>query len=157
VQQACGEQAANRRASAWRYGTIIQVARTRARRAEPAPGPDQLVLRGILGETGLDPADLRQAAPLNHELYGFYGISVWVTGTSHPRELLEATKLRRFDRHAEFTVAGLTQRGLALWATGQCPHYDVVHEDGGLDTLVTAMCDAPHRIQDNPSVDREED
>jgi hypothetical protein len=39
-----------------------RMARTRARRDEPPPRPDQLVLRGILGETGLDPADLRQAA-----------------------------------------------------------------------------------------------
>ena len=52
-------------------------------------------------------------------------------------------------------MAGLTQRGLALWATGQSPHYDVVH-DGGLDTLVTVMSEAPHHIQDNPNVDREE-
>lgn len=136
---------------------MIRVARTRARRAEPPPGPDQLVLRGILGETGLNPADLRQAAMLNHELYGFYGISVWVTGPNHPRELLETTKLRRFDRYAEFTVAGLTRCGLALWATGQSPHYDVVHEGGNLDTLVTVMCDAQYRIRDNPSLDREED
>jgi hypothetical protein len=133
------------------------VARTRARRAEPPPESDQLVLRGVLGETGLDPADLRQAAMLNHELYGFYGISVWVTGTSHPRELLETTKLRSFDRYAEFTVADLTRRGLVLWATGQSPHYDVVHEGGGLDTLIAAIWEVPHRIRDNPGVDREED
>jgi hypothetical protein len=151
-----GKQAVIHLASAGLYGTITHVARTRARRAEPAPRPDQLVLRGILGETGLDPADLRRAAMLNHELYGFYGISVWVTGTRHPRDLLESTKLRRFDRYAEFTVAGLTSPGLALWATGQSPHYDVVHE-GGLDTLVTVVCDVPHRIRDNPSADREED
>src|ERR1700678_1245535 len=51
----------------------------RALRDEPPPGPDQLVFRGILGDAGLDPADLRQAAVLNHELYGFYGVSVWVS------------------------------------------------------------------------------
>jgi hypothetical protein len=49
------------------------MAKTRAQRDEPPPDPDQLVLRGILGDTGLDPADLRQAAVINQELYGFYG------------------------------------------------------------------------------------
>jgi hypothetical protein len=50
--------------------------KTRALRDEPPPGPVELVFRGVLGDSGLDPADLRQAAVLNHELYGFYGISV---------------------------------------------------------------------------------
>jgi len=54
------------------------------------------VLCGILGDTGLDLAALRQAAVIDHELYGFYGVSVWVTSAAHPRELLECTKLIRF-------------------------------------------------------------
>jgi len=32
---------------------------------------------------------------------------------------MEATKLVKFERYAEFTVTGLTTRGLSLWATGQ--------------------------------------
>ncbi len=67
--------------------------KTRALRDEPPPGPDQPVFRGILGDTGLVPADLRQAAVLNHELYGFYGVSAWVANIAFPRELLESTKL----------------------------------------------------------------
>ena len=74
--------------------------KTRAVRDEPPPGPDQLVFRGILGDTGLDPADLRQGAVLNHELYGFYGISV-CANIAFPRELLESTKLVKFERYAE--------------------------------------------------------
>jgi hypothetical protein len=132
------------------------MAKTRARRDEPPPGPDQLVLRGVLGDTGLDQGDLRQAAILNHELYGFYGVSVWVSGTEHSRELLETTKLIKFERYAEFTVAGLAGRRLALWATGQRPHYDVVYEGNDLESLVALLATAPHRIRDNPSVDREE-
>jgi hypothetical protein len=83
------------------------MAKTRARRDELPPPPDQLVLRGVLAGTWLDSADLRQAAIIDQELYGFYGISVWVTSTSHPRELLESTKLIKFERYAEFTVADL--------------------------------------------------
>ena len=130
--------------------------RTRALRDEPPPGPAELVFRGILGDTGLDPADLRQAAAFNHELYGFYGISVWVADLAFPRELLESTKLVKFERYAEFTLADLAGCGLRLWATGQRPHYDVVYECNGLDSLVERLATAPHLVVDNRSVDREE-
>jgi hypothetical protein len=130
--------------------------RTRALRDEPPPGPAELVFRGILGDTGLDPADLRQAAVLNHELYGFYGISAWVADLAFPRALLESTKLIKFERYAEFTVADLAGCELRLWATGQRPHYDVVYEGNDLDSLVARLAAAPHRIVDNRSVDREE-
>lgn len=130
--------------------------KTRARRDEPGPGPGQSVLRGILGDAGLDVDDLRQAAMLNAELYGFYGVSVWVADTAWPRERLEATKLVKFERYAEFTVAALTARGLSLWATGQRPHYDVVDEQNDLEALVAQLAVMPHVIRDNPRVDREE-
>jgi hypothetical protein len=87
-------------------------------RDEPPPGPVELVFRGILGDTGLNPADLRQAAVLNHELYGFYGVSVWVADLAFPRELLESTKLVKFERYAEFTVADLTGAGFGCGPPG---------------------------------------
>ena len=93
---------------------------------------------------------------LNHELYGFYGISVWLADLALPRELLESTKLVKFERYAEFTVADLAGCELQLWATGQRPHYDVVYEGNDLDSLVARLATAPHRIVDNHSVDREE-
>jgi len=130
--------------------------RTRALRDEPPPGSAELVFRGILGDAGLDPADLRQAAVLNHELYGFYGVSVWVANIAFPRELLESTKLVKFERYAEFTVADLIGYGLRLWATGQRPHYDVVYEGNDPESLVARLAAAPYRIVDNHSVDREE-
>ena len=73
-----------------------------------------------------------------------------------PRELLESTKLVKFERYAEFTVAGLAEGRLQLWATGQRPHYDVVYEGNDLESLVARLAAAPHRIVDNPGVDREE-
>ena len=122
-------------------------------RDEPPPGPVGPVFRGILGDTGLDPADLRQAAVLNHELYG---VSVWIADLAFPRELRESTKLVKFERHAEFTVADLAGCGLRLWATGQRPHYDLVYEGNGLESLIARLATAPHRIVGNRSVDREE-
>jgi hypothetical protein len=43
---------------------------------------------------------------------------VWVADLAFPRELLDSTKLVKFERYAEFTVADLTGCGLRLWATG---------------------------------------
>jgi hypothetical protein len=130
--------------------------RTRTQRDEPPPGPTELVFRGILGDAGLDPADLRNAAVLNYDLYGFYGISVWVADLAFPRELLESTKLVKFECYAVFIVSGLAGYGLQLWATGQRPHYDVVYESQNLESLVARLAAAPHRIVENHSVDREE-
>src|SRR5438477_12861385 len=80
--QRCGPRAAEARHAArwpgWPRGAPGGTNRHRIR--------IKLVLRGILGETGLDPADLRQAAVINQELYGFYGVSVWVTSAAYPRE-----------------------------------------------------------------------
>jgi hypothetical protein len=137
-------------------GNDGRMVKTRARRDEPAPGPEQRVLRGILGDAGLDVGDLRQAAMLNAELYGFPGVSVWVTDSDWPRKRLEATKLVKFERYAEFTAASLTGRGLSLWATGQRPHYDVVDVGNDLESLVMLLATTPHVIRDNPGVEREE-
>jgi len=79
-----------------------------------------------------------------------------VADLAFPRELLESTKLVKFERYAEFTVADLTGCGLRLWATGQRPHYDVVEEGNDLESLIARLAAAPHRIVDNRSVDREE-
>ena len=81
---------------------------------------------------------------------------MWVADLAFPRDLLESTKLVKFERYAEFTVADLTGCGLQLWATGQRPHYDVVYERHDLESLVARLAAASHRIVGNRSVDREE-
>ncbi|MGH7921933.1 MAG: hypothetical protein ACREQM_18605 [Candidatus Dormibacteraceae bacterium] len=80
------------------------------------------MLRGILRSGRLDPAERREAAVLNHDLYDFYGISVWLAEDEDSRSELEATKLVKFEAYAEFTVANLSVRKLRLEATGQSPH-----------------------------------
>jgi len=132
------------------------MAKDRARRDERAPEPDQLVVRGVLGDAGLDPEDLRANAVANRDLYGFFAISVWLVGADYPLGSLEQTKLVKFDQYAEFVVADLVGHGLELWATGQSPHYDVVHSRNDLDALVEVMVATPHQVRSNPHVDREE-
>lgn len=133
------------------------MSKTRARRDEPPPASDAVVVRGILGESGLDVADLRANAVMNHDLYGFYGISVWVTSPDFPLVVLERTKLAKFDLYAVLTVADLVDRGLEMWPTGRQPHYDLVHGDGAeLDNLVRSLTGALIEIRANPQVDRED-
>lgn len=131
------------------------MAKTRARRDDPPPGPDCLVLRGMLASAGLSLAELRETAVLNHDLYGFYGVSVWLAADDQERAALETTKLVKFEQYAELTVASVTAGGLRLDATGQAPHYDVVYGDSA-DELAALLAQVPYQVRVNPHVDREE-
>lgn len=128
--------------------------KSRHRRDEPVPQPGQVVVRGVLSEAGLADNDLTAAATLNYDLYGFYGISVWVAADEHSVDQLERTKLAKFSHYAAFAVEDLARSGLELWATGQRPHYDVVHDQ--LETLVERLRLTAHQIRINPHLDREE-
>lgn len=128
--------------------------KSRHRRDEPLPEPGDLAVRGVVGTLGLMPEDLMAAAVMNHDLYGFYGVSVWIPNAEQPLGRLEQTKLVKFAQYAVFSVADLITRELELWATGQSPHYDVVHDD--LDNLVEQLRVTPHQIRINPHVDRED-
>lgn len=131
--------------------------RTRAKRDEPPPRDEAAVVRGLLHAAGLGDGELRDNAALNHDLYGFYGISVWLADGPRDVESLERTKLRKFDRYAVFTAADLRERDLRLWPTGQAPHYDVVYGDGGeVAALVERLLGAPYVVRVNRHVDREE-
>lgn len=131
--------------------------RTHSRRPGPAPPATAMVLRGLLGEGELHASELRMAAVTNHDLYGFYGISVWLADVDFTVEVLEQTKLVHFERYAQFNVAALLEHGLALAATGQPPHYDVVAGDSDdVELLVQALLAVPHRVLVNPYLDREE-
>ncbi len=101
------------------------------------------MLRGDL----LDPEEIRATAERNHEVYGFYGISVFaeVGGTTFGG--IAATKLARARWIAVFVAEDLVASGLDLWDTGQTPHYDVVHAE--LPELVGRFLDTPHRIVRN--------
>jgi hypothetical protein len=130
------------------------VTKSRHRRDEPPPEPGQVAVRGVLSQEGLAVDDLAAAAGLNHDLYGFYGISVWVADDEHSLDWLERTKLAKFSHYAAFAVADLAISGVELWATGQSPHYDVVHDQ--LETLVERLRLTAHQIRTNPHLDREE-
>lgn len=135
---------------------MLAVARRRSRREEPPLSSDEIALRGLLGPGEFDVTDLRMNAETNILLYGFPAISVWVPSEMYSRERLERTKLVKFDRYATFRVGNLYERDLALWATGQSPHYDVVHRDQDVDALIDLVATTSHEVCLNPHVDREE-
>ncbi len=116
----------------------------RQRREEPLPKDRAFIVRGDL----LDTDDLLADAAANFEIYGFYGISVFAEMGEADLEWIATHKLRRAEVLAVFHAGDLLAAGLDLWATGQAPHYDVVHEE--LDELVRRLLTCPHRMLDNP-------
>ncbi len=116
----------------------------RQRRGTPLPAEAAFVIRGDL----LDPAVLAESARENHEIYGFYGISVFAEVGGITWDEIASTKLRRAEWVVLFTAYALLASGLDLWDTGQAPHYDVVHDD--LDQLVGRILGCEHRIVRNP-------
>jgi hypothetical protein len=76
--------------------------RTRLRRDEPPPRGTARVLRGLGADLGA--ADLRAAAMTDRELYGSYGVSVWVADADHSVQGLEQSKLVKFDRYGDHRV-----------------------------------------------------
>lgn len=116
----------------------------RMRRGEPLPGAATLVLHG----DRLVPEELRVAAQDNFEVYGYFGVSVFVeAGPEWSWSNIAARKLDRFEWLAVFRAGDLLRTGLDLWDTGRAPHYDVVH--GDLDQLVTKMLGCLHRLVRN--------
>lgn len=137
--------------------------RQRAVRDEPVP-LDAHVLRGLTGPAGLSRAELAAAARANHEVYGFWGVSVWVAAATGDVDPLLRGRLARFEHVATYRVADLDAAGLVVLPTGAAPHGDVVivttagtaaGAPGDLEVLLDRMLSAPHTESDNPYVDRE--
>lgn len=63
-------------------------------------------------------------ATYNSELFGYYGLSLWLVSDAWPLNRVLAEKCRRAGRVAIFEAAELLDRGLGLVPSGREPHYD---------------------------------
>lgn len=117
----------------------------RSRRGEQVPDSSALVVRADL----LDPTALAHTAMANFEVYGYYGISVFVEEHGVDWYSIAAMKFARAEWLVMFQAGDVLAAGLSLWDTGQSPHYDVVH--GELEELVARLLGVPHRTIGNPS------
>jgi hypothetical protein len=117
------------------------------RRGEPPPPDASVVLR-----TGdLDTAILVADASGNFDVYGFYGLSVWVPNETFTLPDLLAGKLKGASEVIQFRAGDLYAHDLHLWDTGQAPHYDVVYQDGAtVDGLVAGIQSLPYTVIVNP-------
>jgi hypothetical protein len=86
-------------------------------------------------------------AQRNADIYGFFGISVFVEVEEFSLIQISATKLARFERLTIFFASDLLQRGLELWPAGKSPHYDVVHSSK--NELVRLLMECPSTSVNN--------
>ena len=136
--------------------TVGGMARERLRRGAPAPDPAARVVRGLAktaeGTVGLSRQDLLDDATFNHDVYGFYGISVWLVEGDWTIERVLAEKLVHAPQAAVFVVADLYVTGLELWDTGQRPRYDAVYVTAlTAADLVDRLLAAPCEVVDHGS------
>lgn len=91
--------------------------------------PDDAVLvrgrsEGVVPGEGFDREVLIADAAFNHELFDYFGLSLWLSEDPWPLERLLREKLRRFASVALFTAGALRTTGLGLVPSGRVPHFD---------------------------------
>lgn len=109
-------------------------------------------------------------ADYNFELFGYYGLSLWLVSESWPLDRVLSEKCRRSRRIVMFEAGALQGSGLGLVPSGRQPHYDasVGSVDGQLFTsvrvtaptaeeLVDRFLSAAYTLRDNEFHDQGQD
>lgn len=139
------------------------MARTRTIRDEPAPPDDACVLRALTVGIELTRGELEANARANQEVYGFWGISVFLAVDATDVAALHGGRLSAFELIAHLVVGDLRAAGLALLPTGAVPHQDIVttsdapygQTEADLELLLDAVMSVPHNVRENPLWDPE--
>lgn len=137
----------------------------------PPPG-DAILVRALFDALpsgqDFDRVALIDDASYNFELFGYYGLSLWLPTEMWPLDRILAEKTRRAARVALFSVESVTQQGLRLVASGREPHYGVTDGQfivggwgsvritaGSAQTLVDRFLAAAYTIEKNSSFEQD--
>lgn len=99
----------------------------------------------------------------NFNLFGYYGLSLWLVSGAWPLERVLREKTRRARRVALFSAGELRAVGLGLAPSGRAPHYDTTHGPvyggtygsvgvtaGSAQELVDRLQPTAYTVEDNP-------
>lgn len=140
--------------------------RQRLIRDHPRPPADAVLVRalfdGLPGGDAFDRVVLIADVAYNFEVFGYYGLSLWLVSDLWPMERLLSEKTRKARRVALFSVGELLGQGLGLVPSGKVPHYDATHglvygvsyggdpnTAGSAEELVDRFVTAAYTVEDN--------
>lgn len=142
------------------------MARKRLIRDEP-PLPSEAALVRALFDTyphgGVFDRDVLIAdVSYNFEVFGYFGLSLWLVSEAWPLDRVLAERTRKARRVALFSAGALSAQGLGLVPSGKAPHYDTSHglvygdsygsvqvTAGSAEELVDRFIAAAYTVEDN--------
>lgn len=112
--------------------------RERLIRDGPLPTDDEVLVRTLFdvfpGGAIFDRAVLIADATVNHDAFGYYGLSLWRVSEVWTVDRIMAEKASRASRVALFRAGEFRAHGLFLVPSGKMPHFDVTGEPAGTVT-----------------------
>lgn len=99
----------------------------------------------------------------NFEVFGYFGLSLWLVSEAWPLNRVLAERTRKAYRVALFSAGALSAQGLGLVPSGKAPHYDTSHglvygdpygsvraAASSAEELVDRFISAAYTVEDNP-------
>ncbi|HEX4190473.1 MAG TPA: hypothetical protein VHZ06_05710 [Marmoricola sp.] len=143
------------------------MARQRLVREDPLPPDDAVLVRAVFDtypHDGVFDRDVLIAdVKYNFEVFGYYGLSLWLVSAAWPLDRVLEVKTRKARRVALFSAGELLAKGLGLVPSGRAPHYDTSHGPvygatygsvqvtaGGAEELIDRVLSAAYTVEDNP-------
>ena len=140
--------------------------RQRLIREEPPPPSDAVLVRALFDAYPhggvLDRDVLISDVTYNFDVFGYYGLSLWLVSEAWPLDRVLGEKTRKARRVALFSSGVLLARGLGLVPSGKPPHFDTTHGSvygtvygrgkitaGSAEELVDRFLGAPYNVEDN--------
>lgn len=131
--------------------------KTRTFRTDLPLPPEARIYRQLTDGPALTRHELQENAKANHEVYGYWGVSVFSAISDEDDDELMRGKLRRALKLAVFMVGALATGLVDALPSGQHPHQDLAiltlngpaGADGDLAVLLDRIMAVPHNLMDN--------